>query len=145
MSVLPFHHRPLPVTGMPCLIVMVGDCVRAGFPSRAEDFAAKRIDLTAELIAHPQATFMIRVSRQSMIEAGIADGNVMVAIVYRQLLGCTTRIYGAGMPWDIGRPPGLSRGSRPTSAIAEGSIRCSPHGRQSTRVVEALTRIAFGG
>jgi DNA polymerase V len=30
--------------------------VRAGFPSPAEDLEAKRIDLAARLIKHPQAT-----------------------------------------------------------------------------------------
>ncbi len=78
MSFLPIHNQPVPVTGTPCLVLLVGDCVRAGFPSPAEDFAATRIDLTAELITHPQATFMIRVSGESMIDAGIADGDVLI-------------------------------------------------------------------
>ena len=34
--------------------------VRAGFPSPAEDLGAKRIDLAARLIKHPQATFLMR-------------------------------------------------------------------------------------
>lgn len=72
------YNQPVPVTASPCSILMVGDSVRAGFPSPAEDFAAMRIDLTAELIAHPQATFMLRVSGDSMTEAGIADSAVLV-------------------------------------------------------------------
>jgi DNA polymerase V len=78
MTFLPIHNQPVPATGSPCLIHLVGDCVRAGFPNAAEDLAAKRIDLTAELITHPQATFLVRVSGDSMTEAGIADGDVLI-------------------------------------------------------------------
>ncbi|SEA52162.1 LexA family protein [Acidovorax soli] len=52
--------------------------VRAGFPSPAEDLGAKRIDLTAKLIKHPQATFLLRARGDSMREAGIFDGDVLV-------------------------------------------------------------------
>ena len=78
MSFLFNYDQLVPVTASPCSILMVGDSVRAGFPSPAEDFAAKRIDLTAELITHPQATFMIRVSGESMIEAGICGGDILI-------------------------------------------------------------------
>ena len=57
---------------------MAGDKVCAGFPSPAEDFAVKRIDLTQELVTHPQATFLLRVSGESMREAGIFDGDMLV-------------------------------------------------------------------
>lgn len=57
---------------------LVGDRVQAGFPSPAEDFNTKRIDLTEQLIQHPQATFMLRVRGDSMREAGIFDGDVLV-------------------------------------------------------------------
>ncbi len=52
--------------------------VRAGFPSPAEDLGAKRIDLTAKLIKHPQATFLMKARGESMKEAGIFDGDVLV-------------------------------------------------------------------
>lgn len=52
--------------------------VRAGFPSPADDFHVKRIDLTEELIKHPQATFLLRVAGDSMIEAGIFDGDMLI-------------------------------------------------------------------
>ena len=57
---------------------LVGDCVQAGFPSPAEDFNTKRIDLTEQLIKHPQATFLLRVRGESMRDAGIFDGDVLV-------------------------------------------------------------------
>lgn len=52
--------------------------VRAGFPSPAEDIGAKRVDLAARLIKHPQATFLIRARGDSMRDAGIFDGDVLV-------------------------------------------------------------------
>lgn len=59
------------------LLALVGS-VRAGFPSPADDFAVKRIDLTAELVTHPQATFLLKVSGDSMKDAGIFDGDMIV-------------------------------------------------------------------
>lgn len=52
--------------------------VHAGFPSPAEDLGAKRIDLSEILVAHPQATFLVRVCGVCMREAGIFDGDVLV-------------------------------------------------------------------
>jgi DNA polymerase V len=52
--------------------------VRAGFPSPAEDFQAKRIDVMERLIKHPQATYSMSVRGESMREAGIFDGDVLL-------------------------------------------------------------------
>lgn len=52
--------------------------VYAGFPSSAEDFIDKRIDLNKELIKHPAATFLVRVRGSSMLRAGISDGDLLV-------------------------------------------------------------------
>jgi DNA polymerase V len=52
--------------------------VQAGFPSPAEDHQIERIDLMSQLIKHPQATFMLRVSGESMRDAGILDGSVVL-------------------------------------------------------------------
>ncbi|MBI2724921.1 MAG: translesion error-prone DNA polymerase V autoproteolytic subunit [Polaromonas sp.] len=52
--------------------------VPAGFPSPAADFAVKRHDLNELLITHPAATFMWQARGLSMIELGIADGDVLV-------------------------------------------------------------------
>lgn len=52
--------------------------VQAGFPSPAEDLGAKRIDLTAQLIVHPQATFLMRARGDSMRDFGIFDGDVLL-------------------------------------------------------------------
>ena len=52
--------------------------VRAGFPSPAADFGETRIDLVAELIAHPQATYLLRVRGLSMVDAGLGDNDIIV-------------------------------------------------------------------
>lgn len=52
--------------------------VRAGFPSPAEDFQAKRIDVLERVVKHPQATYCMTVRGDSMREAGIFDGDVLL-------------------------------------------------------------------
>lgn len=64
--------------GLPLLLPMAESCVRAGFPSPAADFGETRIDLIAELITHPQATYILRVRGISMIEAGIDDNDILI-------------------------------------------------------------------
>ena len=52
--------------------------ISAGFPSPADDYIDKRLDLNEFLIKHPAATFFVRVSGDSMIEAGIHSGDILV-------------------------------------------------------------------
>ncbi len=72
----------------------------AGFPSPADDYAEGKLDLNKHLIKHPAATFFVRVTGDSMIEAGIhsadllvvdrsleaIDGNVIVAVLDGELV-----------------------------------------------------------
>ena len=69
---------PVPISTAPLLAKLIVSSVCAGFPSPAEDLGAQRIDLAQMLIAHPQATYFLRASGQSMIEAGIFDKDIMV-------------------------------------------------------------------
>jgi DNA polymerase V len=50
----------------------------AGFPSPADDYIEGRLDLNRHLIKHPAATFFVRVSGDSMIDAGIHHGDLLV-------------------------------------------------------------------
>lgn len=59
-------------------IPMIPDGVSAGFPSPAQDFMENNIDLNKELSENPLATFYIKVSGNSMIDAGIEDKDVLV-------------------------------------------------------------------
>ncbi len=52
--------------------------IPAGFPSPAEDFLEKRIDLNDYLIKNESATFLVKVEGTSMIGAGINHGDVLV-------------------------------------------------------------------
>jgi DNA polymerase V len=59
------------------LLPIVPGKVNCGFPSPADDFTVKRLDLN-DLITHPLATFFWKTSGRSMIEAGIDDGDILV-------------------------------------------------------------------
>jgi len=52
--------------------------VRAGFPSPADDYIERHLDLNRHLVKHPAATFFVTASGDSMIGAGIASGDMLV-------------------------------------------------------------------
>lgn len=67
-----------PVTAEPIPLPQLLDAVPAGFPSPAQDYDAGPIDLTELLIDDQAATFLVRVSGTSMVDAGIHDGDVVI-------------------------------------------------------------------
>ena len=52
--------------------------ISAGFPSPALDFADSSIDLNKHLIKHPSATFFGRVKGDSLKNAGVENGDLMI-------------------------------------------------------------------
>ena len=52
--------------------------ISAGFPSPADDFKEVRISLDKELVKNKEATFYARVSGDSMVGAGLDDGDLLV-------------------------------------------------------------------
>lgn len=52
--------------------------VPAGFPSPADDYIENNLDLNALMIKHPAATFFVKVEGDSMKEAGILSGDMLV-------------------------------------------------------------------
>ncbi|MEN8125514.1 MAG: translesion error-prone DNA polymerase V autoproteolytic subunit [Bacteroidota bacterium] len=52
--------------------------ISAGFPSPADDFLDISIDLNKELIQNPSATFYGRVKGDSMVDAGLSDGDLLI-------------------------------------------------------------------
>ena len=52
--------------------------IKAGFPSPAEDYSHETLDFNRDLIRNPEATFYGKVEGDSMIEAGINDGDIAV-------------------------------------------------------------------
>lgn len=64
-----FARRPIP---------LFLQRVSAGFPSPAQDFIEKTLDLNELCVRHPAATFFVRVAGDSMIDAGIFPGDILV-------------------------------------------------------------------
>lgn len=60
-------HRPLFLSG-----------VSAGFPSPADDYLDRKLDLNEHLVKNPAATFFVRVAGDSMTGAGINDNDILV-------------------------------------------------------------------
>ncbi|MFI3242867.1 MAG: translesion error-prone DNA polymerase V autoproteolytic subunit [Akkermansia sp.] len=54
------------------------EAVQAGFPSPAAGDLHGHLDLTELCVKHPQATYFLRARGESMIGAGISDGDVLV-------------------------------------------------------------------
>ena len=52
--------------------------IRCGFPSPAQDYIEQSIDLNKELIDNPESTFYGRVVGESMKDANINDGDILI-------------------------------------------------------------------
>ena len=52
--------------------------ISAGFPSPADDFKEVRISLDNELVSNSESTFYARVNGNSMENAGISDGDLLI-------------------------------------------------------------------
>ena len=61
--------RPIPLSS---------GTVQAGFPSPAEDYVEKSIDLNEQLVRNPTSTFFVRAKGDSMKDAGITSGDILV-------------------------------------------------------------------
>ena len=87
--------------------------IAAGFPSPAAQYAEEPLDLNSLLVKRPAATFFLRVSGESMVNAGIypgdilvvdrslspADGSVVVACIDNEFTVKYFRRDRNGMPW----------------------------------------------
>jgi DNA polymerase V len=60
------------------------DPVQAGFPSPAQGYEQQAIDLNELLVSNPPATFFVRARGDSMVDAGIRDGDLLVVDFSRQ-------------------------------------------------------------
>jgi DNA polymerase V len=67
---------PSPISGH--AIPLFLESVSAGFPSPAQDYVDRVLDLNELCISHPAATFFVRVQGDSMEEAGIYSGDILV-------------------------------------------------------------------
>lgn len=62
----------------PVLIPLGMTPVSAGFPSPAEDYADRRLDINDYLVRNPVSTFFFTVRGDSMQDADIDDGDILV-------------------------------------------------------------------
>ncbi|MGZ5056700.1 MAG: LexA family protein [Methylobacter sp.] len=81
--------RPAPIKRQVMLPLFL-DKVPAGFPSPADDFIEKTLDLNELLVQKPAATYFARAQGNSMIDAGIHDNDIL--IVDRSIEAVTGRI-----------------------------------------------------
>lgn len=65
-------------TGVELSLPYAGKQIVAGFPSPAEDYLEPALDLNRALIKNPSATFYGRVKGESMQDAGVDDGDLLV-------------------------------------------------------------------
>ena len=60
------------------LFPLASEAISAGFPSPAEDYIEPGIDLNKYLIKNPISTFFLRVSGNSMNNAGIYNNDLLI-------------------------------------------------------------------
>jgi len=61
-----------------CIVSLASEGIHAGSLSPAEEYMNKCVDLNKELVRHPAATFCGRVVGDSMIDAGVEEGDMLV-------------------------------------------------------------------
>lgn len=73
------HGAPRPFAPGPALeLPLILARVPAGFPSPADDYMDRGLDLNEHLVQHPESTFFLRVRGESMTGAGIHDGDILI-------------------------------------------------------------------
>jgi DNA polymerase V len=71
-------HFYLPDTENSLPISFVNDVIKAGFPSPAGDFDESKISIDQIVVKNQAATFYAKASGNSMVNAGIDDGDILV-------------------------------------------------------------------
>ncbi|SDK78086.1 SOS response UmuD protein. Serine peptidase. MEROPS family S24 [Modicisalibacter muralis] len=75
------HTIPAALTPQPLELPFPETRIRAGlsgFPSPAQDYEGRRLDLNERLVKRPAATFFLTVAGDSMEPLGIDDGDLLV-------------------------------------------------------------------
>lgn len=62
----------------PASLPLFASPISAGFPSPADDYIERRLDLNRRLIRDCAATFIVRAEGESMIGAGIFSGDLLI-------------------------------------------------------------------
>lgn len=76
----PAHLKPVRLAENPTAfkVPLFAHSVRAGFPSPADDYVADTLDLNDHLMPRKEASFLLRAKGDSMIGAGIHDGDILI-------------------------------------------------------------------
>lgn len=74
ISLLGRYLRPSASIALPLFM----NSVAAGFPSPAQDYIERTLDLNELCVQHPAATYFVRADGDSMKGAGIFSGDVLV-------------------------------------------------------------------
>ncbi|PKY11322.1 peptidase S24/S26A/S26B [Acidithiobacillus marinus] len=77
-SLRAFAPHPLGGTQRRVFFPLMLSRIAARFPSPADDYIEKQMDLNVHLIQHQEATFILRVSGWSMRDVGIFDGDEII-------------------------------------------------------------------
>jgi len=59
-------------------VILMENTIQAGFPSPAEDFKSEKISLDVALVKNKETTFYARVKGESMIDADMDEGDILV-------------------------------------------------------------------
>ena len=73
-----FLFYTVPLISSSVQLPLSSDKVNAGFPSPAENYVEGKLDLNQLLIKNPPATFLVKVSGDSMTGAGIYPNDILV-------------------------------------------------------------------
>ena len=76
----PSHLTPVKLADNPTTfkVPLFGHTIRAGFPSPADDYVADTLDLNDHLMPRKEASFLLKAKGDSMIGAGIHDGDILI-------------------------------------------------------------------
>ena len=80
-------------------ITLYGTPIEAGFPSPVDDHIEESLNLNTYLVRNRAATFFLRASGSSMIDAGIHDGDLL--IVDRSIQAGNNRIVIAALEGEL--------------------------------------------
>ena len=67
-----------PICTTTCKLPLFSSRVQAGFPSPADDYLEGQLDLNQFLIKHPAATYFVKAVGNSMLQAGIHSGDILI-------------------------------------------------------------------
>jgi DNA polymerase V len=71
-------HQIFEITNKRIYLPVAGSKVQAGFPSPATEYEDDSLDINDIVVSNPAATFYVLVKGNSMIDANISEGDVLV-------------------------------------------------------------------